>query len=204
MRKQRTLKDYSGRKFARLTALYPSAIPGKWVWQCECGSSVVRSVKSVRDGKTKSCGCIKREQLSARNTKHGLSRTEAKTYRSWKDMRSRCYNTNSGDYPNYGGRGVAVCDQWGEFSVFFEDMGRRPEGMTIDRIDVDLDYEPSNCRWADAEVQANNKRDSVKLTISGETKTLSQWCRVFGVERSKAAYRHKMGLDPFANVDYRK
>lgn len=119
-------------------------------------------------------------------------------------MRARCYNPNNADYPNYGGRGIAVCDRWSEFANFFSDMGERPERMTIDRIEVDMDYAPNNCRWADADTQANNKRDSVWVTIDGQTKTLSQWCRVFGVERSKAAYRHKNGLDPFSKSDFRK
>lgn len=204
MRKQRALKDYTGSRFGRLVALYPSAVIGRWVWACDCGMMAVKSVKSVRDGSTRSCGCIKREQLAERNTKHGLSSLEAKTYRSWKDMRARCYNPKNTDYQDYGGRGIAVCDRWDSFSAFFEDMGACPEDKTIDRIDVNMDYEPANCRWADAETQANNKRASVKIAIGGVTKTLSQWCRVYGVERSKAGYRHRMGLDPFSLEDFRK
>ncbi len=203
MRKKRASKDYSGRRYGRLTALYRSSLPGKWVWKCDCGNVAVKGIKSVRDGKTSSCGCIAREVLTKRNTKHGLSRLHPRTYRTWKDMRSRCYNPNNDEYHNYGGRGITIDPAWDDFGAFYRDMGARPEGMTIDRIDVNGNYTADNCRWATAETQANNKRNNNILTIDGETKTLSQWCRIYGVDRSKARYRLKHGLDPFSKEDFR-
>lgn len=203
MRNKRPLKDYSGRRYGRLVALYPSAITGKWIWKCDCGSLAVKSVKSVRDGNTRSCGCLFTESLVNRNTTHGLSKAHPRTYRSWKDMRSRCYNPNNTEFHNYGGRGITVCEKWASFAQFFADMGDRPEGLTIERRDVNCDYEPNNCEWATPEVQSNNKRNTVRLTINGETKSLAMWCKHYGVEQSKAGYRLKHGLDPFSNEDFR-
>jgi len=118
-------------------------------------------------------------------------------------MRSRCYSETNSEYQNYGGRGIAVCDHWGSFAAFFADMGDRPAGMTIERKDVNGDYEPNNCEWASIEVQANNKRNTIRLTMGGETKSLAMWSRHYGVEYSKALYRWKHGLDPFSTEDFR-
>lgn len=122
-------------------------------------------------------------------------------------MRARCLNPNNADYPDYGGRGVKVCERWNDFAAFVSDMGRRPDGFSIDRMDVNGDYEPSNCRWADAVTQASNKRNSKIVEWNGERKTLSAWCRDLGVDRTKVRYRIKAGysLDAaFATEDYRR
>lgn len=145
-----------------------------------------------------------KEQLAERNKTHGLSREHAATYKVWKDMRARCYNPNNSEYQNYGGRGIAVCDWWSSFANFYADMGDRPDGLTVERKDVDGHYEPANCTWATRSQQANNKRTTRKLTINGRTQSLSEWCRELGFSVSKASYRLRNGLDPFAAGDYRK
>jgi hypothetical protein len=145
----------------------------------------------------------KRPDLSLKNTTHGLSKVETKTYRSWKDMRARCYNSNNSEFHNYGARGVTICDRWSDFAKFFEDMGRRPDELTLDRIDVNGNYEPSNCRWADIETQANNKQNTRKVVIDGVERSLVQWCRLYGIKRQTAEYRFKKGLNPFSTEDYR-
>lgn len=144
-----------------------------------------------------------RPDLSLKNTTHGLSKVEVRTYRTWKDMRARCYNKNNSEYHNYGARGIVVCERWEDFTNFFADMGRREDGLTIDRINVNGNYEPSNCRWADTETQANNKQNTRKIVIGGVEKSLVQWCRIYGVKRQTAEYRFKKGLNPFSAEDYR-
>lgn len=105
--------------------------------------------------------------------KHGMSYTPS--YSSWMAMKRRCENEKNSDYPYYGGRGIKVCERWQSFDSFLTDMGERPAGMTIDRIDTKGDYEPCNCRWATRKEQSRNKRNNVVLTFHGETKTLPEW-----------------------------
>lgn len=114
-------------------------------------------------------------------------------------MRGRCLNPRNSNWQDYGGRGITVCEQWNSFKSFIEDMGPRPaRGWSLDRREVNGNYESSNCRWATDEVQANNKRSNKLITVNGEIKTLSEWCRIFGVGRTKVAYRLKVGYTPEA------
>jgi hypothetical protein len=195
--RNRPLKDYTGQKFGKLTAL--SLVERRadnnhiWRFSCECGNQKDAGIKNVKSGHTTSCGCVFRSMMVKRNTKHGLSRQLASTYRSWKDMRSRCLNPRDFDYADYGARGIGVCERWSDFAAFVADMGKRPKGKTLDRIDVNGHYEPGNCRWADAKQQANNKRSNHTIKFNGETKTLAQWCEQFSVEPSKVRYRIKAG-----------
>ena len=129
-----------------------------WWCRCECGNEL--AVHSIRlpSGNTTSCGCKKKENLDS--TTHGMSDTP--TYESWLNMKQRCYNPNNPGYHNYGGRGIKVADSWlNSFTNFLSDMGERPEGLTLEREDVDGDYEPSNCVWDTREVQARNQRSTV-------------------------------------------
>lgn len=202
--RNRPLKDYAGRRFGRLVAVRLITRDAKWnnhIWlfQCDCGNEKAIGIKSVRSGHTASCGCLFSETVIARNTTHGLSRANPREYRSWKDMRARCKNPNNGDYDDYGGRGITVCERWDDFAAFHADMGSRLDGHTLDRIDVEGNYEPANCRWASPTVQMNNKRSNRRITIGKETKTLQEWCRHFGIEHSKARYRLAQGW-PIENV----
>lgn len=203
--RNRPLKDYAGYVFGRLTAvsLVERRDAGNHLWrfECVCGEMLDASIKDVRTGHTKSCGCLARDTLRNRNTIH--SHSGSVTYKSWQDMKARCRNPRQRDYPNYGGRGIKVCDRWNEFAFFLADMGIRPVDMTLDRIDPNGNYEPDNCRWATAETQANNKSGTIRVTIDGQTKSLSQWARHFKIEISKASYRYRNGLDPFADQDFR-
>ncbi|MBA4220176.1 MAG: hypothetical protein C0458_05540 [Methylobacterium sp.] len=122
-------------------------------------------------------------------------------------MRARCSNPNDTDYADYGGRGIAVCSRWDDFAAFYADMGNRPDGHTIDRIENGGNYEPSNCRWAEAKTQANNKRSNRIITIGGDSKTLQAWCDQFGIEPSKVRYRLSRGWAPeaaFSPEDHRR
>lgn len=139
---------------------------------CECGTVRNVLVKSLAYGKTQSCGCYRSSSVIDRTTRHNL--TGSPEWVVWRSMKYRCTNPNVKGYENYGGRGITVCSRWLEpdgkgFLNFLEDMGERPEGMTLDRIDVDGDYELSNCRWADKYTQAYNttKRESNKTGKTG-------------------------------------
>jgi hypothetical protein len=116
---------------------------------------------NLRSGDVRSCGCLQREIIARRNRTHGHSvrGAETPTYRSWKAMHTRCTNPNPSTWAHYGGRGIEICERWRSFESFLEDMGERPEGTSIDRIDVDGNYEPGNCRWATPTEQRANRRD---------------------------------------------
>lgn len=195
----RALKDYAGVRFGRLVALslverdQTKENNHQWRFRCDCGTEKTIRIKLVRAGKTSSCGCLFSEMMATRNTTHGLSGANRSEYRSWKDMRSRCFNPNNSDFKDYGGRGITVCERWNDFSLFLEDMGEKPAGHTIDRIRVNEGYSPDNCRWATTTVQANNKRSNHVVTMNGETKTLQQWSDLFGLDSSKVRYRLAQG-----------
>lgn len=115
------------------------------------------------------------------------------THRSWSGMFQRCYNSKVREYPMYGGRGISVCQDWHVFENFLKDMGERPEGKSIDRIDVNGNYEPSNCRWASARVQTNNRRNTRMITANGKTMALTDWSREIGLKSITLEKRIKAG-----------
>lgn len=161
--------DITRERFGSLVAVKPTYVSGRRVWECvcDCGGTSYVDVGKLRIGNTKSCGCRKRNVLGESTTIHGGHGT--RTYRIWKAMRTRCRNPKLRQYKDYGGRGITVCARWDSYSNFLIDMGEVPEGRSIDRIDVDGNYEPSNCRWATSLEQARNTRRNKTVAPVGKT-----------------------------------
>lgn len=164
---RKPLPDLTGQRFTRLLVLRPSLpvfMSGKlrpaWKCLCDCGKTAICLGESLRTNHTKSCGCLHLEKNRTNNLLHGHNRVGKRSpeYKSWDAMTQRTSNPNFIDYKNYGGRGIAVCERWRKFENFLADMGARPDGMSLDRINNDGNYEPGNCRWATRMQQRQNAR----------------------------------------------
>ena len=205
------MKDHTGERYGRLVALGFIELAAKrqhnkWLFQCDCGKEHAAIFASVQAGRIRSCGCFRVESAIENATKHGLLYEHLDVYNIWCHMRSRCLDPMNASFSDYGGRGIAVCERWGDFAAFLADMGPRPAGMSIDRKDNNGNYESGNCRWASGEEQANNKRNNKLIELNGDVKTLAQWCREFHVGYGTALYRLKIGMTPQAalsRADYR-
>ena len=184
----RKIKDIVNVKFGRLTVIkFIKREKSKTYWecQCDCGNKIITTQNSLQTGSTKSCGCLFKE---GNNKKMNLSDT--KLYNTWRSMKSRCYNQKSDSYKNYGNKGIIVCDEWlnkeNGFINFYNwaiNNGYK-ENLTIDRIDSNKNYEPSNCRWATRKVQNNNTSRNRYIAFNGLTLTMSQWTEKIGLNKN--------------------
>lgn len=151
--------------------------------KCDCGNERVVSGKYLRKGLSKSCGCFGAEQRKLASTKHGHSprKGHSKEYTSWCNMKNRCYDVNNKQYCDYGGRGISVCDRWlNSFENFLSDMGLS-NGLTLDRIDVNGNYEPTNCKWSTSTEQARNKRNNHIVFLNGQKMVLAEAAEKIGI-----------------------
>jgi len=196
MPKQSSMTDFIGQKFGHWTVIAcGETIRGSRYVLCECKCGKQRSVRVnvLEQSQSQSCGCLAAELTRQRNFRHGQYGTPE--YRTWQRILARCGNPNYPHYEIYGGRGIKVCERWKDsFTDFVTDMGQRPDGKySIDRIDVDGDYEPSNCRWANIEQQQNNRRNNRSLTYNDETMTIAQWARRLNVSPERIRGRLEAG-----------
>ena len=183
-------KDITGQKFHRLQVIGFAGI-GKenramWECQCECGNIVIVAGKNLRNGSTKSCGCYNIDAIKARNTiVHGTHlETHTKLFHVWSGMLSRCNNPNFISYKHYGGKGIRVCKEWEKDFAKFKEWAIAngyQEDLTIDRIDYNGNYEPSNCRWCTLKEQARNRSSNKLITYNGETHCLADWADILGM-----------------------
>lgn len=176
--------DLSGQRFGRIVVCDiaergSAGVAVKWRCICDCGGVSVVASNNLKKGHAQSCGCFAREASAIRNTTHDRSRSPV--YKSWRAMINRCTNPKADSFPQYGGRGIAVCERWLMFENFLADMGDRPDACSIDRVDVNGGYAPENCRWAVSDVQSNNRRNTLHLTHNGVTKPLQHWAREMGI-----------------------
>lgn len=169
-----------------------------WLCLCDCGREHRVLGMHLRAADVTDCGCGTSQRISAARVQHGM--TDTPEWAVWKSMRERCTVPTHKSWLSYGGRGITVCPEWNTFAQFYADMGPRPKGTTLDRIDNSKGYSPDNCRWATWKTQANNRRSNVYVTIDGVTCTLKQWADHFGVDYAVVKERRadgKGGLDLF-------
>jgi hypothetical protein len=172
--------DLSGQRFTHLLVIAAAAPKKKitmWLCRCDCGGTAVISRNALRSGKQGTCGC----SLITGREKHGM--TDTPEWRTWRHMLERCNDPKSADFPEYGARGITVCERWTSFSSFLADMGPRPAGTSIERENNDRGYAPGNCVWGTLSTQARNKRTSRLLTYNGRTQNLVVWAAEVGISR---------------------
>ena len=187
------MKDISGQKFGLLTAIRFIEMDrhnhSVWLFQCECGARVRKVAGHALNGHTRSCGCRTFKLRSDSLRKHGHTtyrHGRSSTYGSWVAAKTRCTNSNAPQYEGYGSRGISMCKRWSDsFAAFLEDMGEKPDGYTIERIDVNGDYEPSNCKWIPAKDQAKNKRNSVFVVFRGKRMAACDAAELLGISTNK-------------------
>ncbi|TXJ78613.1 hypothetical protein E2C11_16535 [Streptomyces lavendulae] len=186
----------TGRRFGRLLVIEQAGRSARkdvmWRCRCDCGEEVTTSASSLSLGRTQSCGCLRREAVAAAATRHGQS--DNPLHKRWRNMLDRTGNPEHPAYPDYGGRGITVCERWRAFENFAADMGPTfSSDLSLDRIDNDGNYEPANCRWATLHEQARNRRDNRTITWRGRTMVIAEWSEFLGFNRYLISQRLRQG-----------
>lgn len=208
-KRRQNFKDLTGQTFGRLVAIglnpeRTSNGSARWNCLCACGKQVVVIGQELRKKSTTSCGCLRAENYGVYSITHGMA--HSKEYKAWDAARYRCFNPHAHGFHNYGGRGISMCEEWrSSFSTFYANMGPCLKRMSLERINVNGNYEPGNCKWATSTEQCRNMRHNVFITHGGETRTLIEWAGRSGIHENIIRRRHKAGLPLFAPVRaYRK
>lgn len=188
--------NLKNKKFGKLTVLkrVGTSTDGHyalWLCICDCGEKKVIYSTNLRQGRTKSCGCLVKETIIQRSTIHGHNKKDkkSKTYKTWESMIQRCLNPNNVSYHNYGNRGIKVCKRWMKFSNFLKDMGERPLEYSIERKNNEKGYSLKNCCWATRKQQAKNRRNNKQITHNNKTQLLTEWATETGISRQVIMYR---------------
>ncbi|MBO7323463.1 MAG: hypothetical protein J6U51_07770 [Bacteroidales bacterium] len=204
-KERHSIEFYVGKKYGRLTILSLSYSPErkKYICKCKCDCGVTKEIDltRIRNGNTLSCGCYLKEIRGKASITHHQSNT--KEHKAWRHIKERCYNSNSKYFHNYGGRGVVMCERWKRsFENFLQDMGPAPSKQhSVDRINVDGNYEPGNCRWATRTQQNRNKRNTIFITYDGKTKSTCEWEDLLGLRRYRLRSVCLKGLDAVSYID---
>lgn len=200
--KKANIIDLSGNRYGKLVVknIHTTKIGDAYFdCICDCGNEKVVKGQDLKRGRVKSCGCLKNNFIP-KNKTHGMSKS--RLFRIWVGMRQRCNNPNNPKYKIYGGRGITVCNEWNEFQYFMKWAYENgyDENLTIDRINSDGNYEPSNCRWENLKNQANNTRATIFLTYNGETKSVSEWSDITGIPQNTITKRKRNGWSDERNL----
>lgn len=192
------LIDLTGQRFGRLVVIEPCGRSKDrhimWLCRCDCGNEVVVTASNLKKSNTKSCGCLRRERIKESHQTHG--KTTTRLYGIWCDIKTRCLNPKNRAFSWYGDRGISVCDEWKEDFQSFYDWAMEngyEDDMSIDRINVNGNYCPENCRWVSMKTQANNRRSNHQLSLNGETRTITEWSEITGIKRHTILQRLKRG-----------
>lgn len=197
--------NFIGKRFGRLLIesedkphIYPSGRPRrKFICLCDCGNKVSVMINLLKSGNTKSCGCYKLELITNLKYSHGLRYHPL--HDRWSNIKNRCYNPNTQFYANYGGKGIRVCDEWrNSFQSFYDWCIKNgwKENLSIERKDINKGYEPSNCCFISMKEQANNRTNTVWITICGERKNATQWCNYLGLKNTTVLNKIRKGVNP--------
>lgn len=190
-----TFINLAGKRFGRLVVIgisHNTHYGHYWECICDCGKNKKVFGGHLRNGKTKSCGCLNQDTTRFRNTTHGMTKT--RIFVVWQNMIKRCENPNNHAYNHYGGRGIKVCNRWHQFARFFEDMGLQPtDKHQIDRTNNDKGYCKENCKWVLPQDNSRNRRNNVNLTIDGVTDCVVEWAKQFSISAAVVYSRIKKG-----------
>jgi len=188
-------EDNVGEKYGDWTVLSLEKIGTtshpKWLCECKCGTKKPVFIHSLKRGSSRSCGCNRAQIMREQFCTHGMTGTQ--TYGTWEKTKNRCNNKNHDQYAHYGGRGISICERWSDFENFLSDMGERPDGMSLDRIDNNGNYEPGNCRWVTQKEQNRNKRNSRILKFNNEERCMAEWAEILGISNKTIYERLKRG-----------
>lgn len=195
-------EDITGQRFGRLLVIgYEKSnirsYSYMWICRCNCNNIIKTNKDTLKSGDTKSCGCLRKEIV----TKHGKSKS--KIYKIWNSMRFRCNSKKSNAYKYYGGRGIKVCKRWVKFENFYQDMGERPKGTSLDRIDNNKGYCKKNCRWASKQIQSRNMRSNNYFEFNGKSQILKDWAEELNIPQGtlhNRIFKYKWAIEKALNT----